>query len=141
MTYATQDDIEARYPGELAQAGPRDSDNALDATAIELAMSAADALIDRSLRAIGWPVPLTVDPIPDWIKALAVDLALYLATPTVLASQDDFKDRKARYQATLEVLDAIAAGRVIPARPEGFEAPSTTVYTTSNDRLFGRGTL
>ncbi len=141
MTYATQADIEARYPGELTQAGPRDSDNALDATAIELALSAANAVIDRALRAIGWPVPLTLDPIPDWIVALAVDLALYLATPTALASQEDFKDRRLRYQVALNQLEAIARGAVLPPRPAGLEAPSTTVYTTSNARLFGRGTL
>lgn len=144
MTYATQDDIEARYPGELAQAGPRDSANALDAAAIELALTAADATIDRALRAIGWPMPFpaTVDPIPEWAIALAVDLALYLSTPTVLASQDDFKDRKARYQTALDTLDAIAAGRIIPSRPDGLtEEAVTGVYSTSNARVFGRGTL
>lgn len=144
MTYATQDDIEARYPGELAQAGPRDSAGDLDAAAIELALVAADAALDRTFRTIGWPTPLpaTVDPIPEWIIALAVDLALYLATPTVLASQDDFKDRKGRYQAAIDDLAAFAAGRVIPLLPEGlYEEPVTALYSSSNARLFGRGTL
>jgi phage gp36-like protein len=144
MTYAAQDDIEARYPGELAQAGPRDADNALDADAIELALAAADATIDRALRAIGWPMPfpVTVDPIPDWVIALAVDLALYLATPTVLASDAAFKDRLTRYQAALDTLNAIAAGRIIPSRPDGLTEDAVTgVYSTSNERLFGRGML
>lgn len=140
MPYATQDDIDARYPGELAQAGPRDSSNNLDDAAIELALATADATIDRTLRVIGWPAPLAVDPIPDWIIALSVDLALYLATPTALASQTDFADRKTRYQAALDQLDAIARGEVLPPWPEGM-TPLTTVYTASNTRLFGRGTL
>jgi phage gp36-like protein len=144
MTYATQDDIEARYPGELAQAGPRDSDNALDDAAIDLALAAADAAIDRALAVIGWPMPFAEEVvIPNWVIALAVDLALYLATPTVLASQEDFKDRRTRYQAATETLNAIAAGRVIPARPTGMPeaAAVTSVYSTSNERLFGRGRL
>ena len=140
MPYATQDDIDARYPGELAQAGPRDSSNTLDDAAIELALATADATIDRTLRVIGWPVPLTVDPIPDWIIALSVDLALYLATPTALASQEDFADRKARYRAALAQLDAIARGDVLPPWPDGM-TPLTTVYTASKPRLFGRGML
>jgi phage gp36-like protein len=139
MTYAAQTDIDARYPGELAQAGPRDSNGDLDTAAIDLALSAADAIIDRALRVIGWTLPLS-DPVDEWVITLAVDLALYLATPTVLASQADFADRKTRYQDALATLEAIARGDLLPQRPAGNGA-STTLYTTSNDRLFGRGRL
>lgn len=138
MTNATQADIEARYPGELAQAGPRDSDNNLDTVAIGRALVAADALIDPVLRAIGWTVPLTTP--PGWVVELAVDLALYLATPTALASQDDFADRRKRFDTGLAQLDAIAKGEVLPPRPAD-QAAMTTVYTASKPRVFGRGTL
>lgn len=138
MPYATQADIEARYPGELAQAGPRDSDNALDAVAIGRALVAADALIDPVLRAIGWPVPLATP--PTWVVELAVELALYLATPTALASQSDFADRRKRFDTALAQLDAIAKGEVLPPRPAD-QAAVTTVYTSSKPRVFGRGTL
>ncbi len=141
MTYAAHADIEARYPGELAQAGPRDSNNDLDEAAIDLALGAADAAIDRALRTLGWPAPLTVDPLPDWIIALAVDLALYLATPTVLASQDDFADRKTRYQAALAVLDDIAQGKIRPPPLTEGEAGLNPLYTACKPRLFGRGAL
>lgn len=139
MTYAAPSDLDARYPGELAQAGPRDANGDLDSVAIDLALSAADAIIDRCLRGIGWTVPLS-DPVEDWVITLAVDLALYLATPTVLASQDDFKDRKARYQDALAQLEAIAKGELLPPRPAN-HPPSTTVYTAFKARLFGRGML
>lgn len=139
MTYALQADIEERYPGELAQAGPRDGAGDLDAVAIGRALSAADALIDRALRTIGWVVPLT-DPAPDWVKELAVDLALYLATPTALASQSDFADRRKRFDSASAQLDAIAKGEVLPPRPVD-QAAVTTVYTSSKPRVFGRGTL
>ncbi len=138
MSYATQADIEARYPGELAQAGPRDSDNNLDTVAIGRALVAADAFIDPALRAIGWTVPLTAP--PAWVVELEVDLALYLATPTALASQSDFSDRRKRFDTGLAQLEAIAKGEVLPPRPAD-QAAVTTVYTSSKPRVFGRGTL
>ncbi len=139
MTYATQADIEARYPGELAQAGPRDGTGDLDAVAIGRALSAADALIDRALRSLGWTTPLA-SLAPEWVVALAVDLALYLATPTALASQSDFSDRRKRYDTAAAQLAAIAQGDVLPPRPAD-QAAVTTVYTSSKPRVFGRGTL
>ncbi len=144
MTYATQSDIETRYPGELEQAGPRDTNQALDNNAIEQALIAADGLIDQALRAIGWSVPLAA-PAPDWVIALAVDIALYKATPTALASQPDFADRKARHDQALKQLALIAAGNVQPPLPAGQADPAapvpTPVYHRSKARQFGRGTL
>lgn len=139
MTYATRADIEARYPGELAQAGPRDGAGDLDAVAIGRALVVADSLVDMTLRKIGWAVPLA-DPAPDWVVEIAVDLALYTATPTALASQDDFADRGKRFDAALERLNAIARGDVLPPRPAD-QAAVTTVYTSSKPRVFGRGAL
>lgn len=136
MTYATQADIESRYPGELAQAGPKTPDGLLDEAAVGLALAAAEDAINRALRVIGWTVPLA-DPAPGWTVALAVDLALYRATPTVLASQEDFKDRRARHDAALATLEAIAAGRVLPPLPAG--VAGSGVLFSSSPRQFGRG--
>lgn len=137
MSYASQANIEASYPGELAQAGPKVA-GALNPAAIALALSVADTHIDRALRTIGWTVPLST-PYPFWVVQLAVDLALYLATPTALASQDDFKDRKARYEAALTTLDDIAALKRIPP-PLAGSTPSG-VFFSSNARQFSRGVL
>ncbi len=139
MTYATQADIDAQYPGEMDQAGPRDASNALDAVAIELALVEADGQIDARLRKIGWVVPLP-PPIPDWVRGLAVDLALYLATPTALASQSDFSDRRQRFDAAIRYLDAIAAGEILPPRPE-LRSSLLAVYVASKPRVFGRDAL
>ena len=138
MAYATQADIEARYPGEPAQAGPRDANNQLDAAAIALACYWASIRVDHVLRVIGWETPVAA-PAPAWLTDLTVDLALYQATPTALASQADFSDRRARYQAALDHLDAIAQGQLRPAPPDSTTSV-TTVYLTSNTRLFGRET-
>lgn len=138
MAYASQSDIEARYPGELAQAGPRDASGALDDDAVALACEWAAATADRYLRAIGWPVPLD-DP-PDWLVDLTADMALYMATPTAIASQADFKDRLTRYQAAFAQLDAIASGRLVPEPPSSGGAP-VEVMVTANTRQFGAGVL
>ena len=138
MSYATQADIEDRYPGELAQAGPRDANNALDAAAIALACAWASATVDRTLRALGWTVPLAT--VPAWVTDLTVDLALYQATPTALASQADFSDRKARYRAALDHLAALRRGDEIPEPPAAPDVNSalTTLYFTSSASVMGR---
>lgn len=138
MTYSTLTDVETRYPGELAQAGPKDATGALDADAVDVALAAADDRIDSALRTIGWTVPLT-SPAPAWVTRLAIDIALYLATPTVLASQDDFKDRRKRYETALAVLSEIASGKLLPASLDG--GPASGVFVTSQPRLFGRSVL
>jgi phage gp36-like protein len=139
MHYATLTDLNTRYPGELQAAGPKDATGALDAVAIGIALTAADEPINMALETIGWSVPV-VAPVPGWITDLAVDIALYLATPTVLASQDDFSDRHRRYEAALDRLSDIASGRLMPARPAN-NAAVNGVYSQSNERRFGRGIL
>lgn len=136
MSYATLDDIEARYPGELAQAGPN-VDGALDEDAVAAALTAADQRIDGALRTAGLPAPAA--PYPEWIRATAVDLALYFATPTVLASQTDFADRRHRYLDALSLLERIADGKWLPPTDAATAVP--TIYSGGKPRLFGRGTL
>lgn len=133
MSYATLADIERRYPGELAQAGPQ-TQGALDEEAVERALSAADDPINRTLRTLQWTVPVAA-PVPDWIVALAVDIALYLATPTALASQEDFKDRRKRYETALATLADLAAGRLLPATSLGESAPASPAFSAP-ERVF-----
>ncbi len=139
MPYATLTDLETRYPGELQAAGPKTSAGALDTVAVGVALVAADDPIDRALRTIGWAVPVA-PPVPGWMTDLAVDIALYLATPTALASQDDFKDRRKRYETALDTLADIAAGRLLPVRPTSTTLGSG-VFVTSQPRQFSRGVL
>lgn len=138
MSYCDADAIELRYPGELAQAGPRDSAGNQDDDAIAAACADASDTIDLYLRTAGWPVPVS-GTVPDVITDLAIDIALYLATPTVLASQTDFADRKNRYDAALRKLEGIARGDLLLDRP--VTTGLTTIYSRSKPRVFGRGTL
>lgn len=136
MPYATLTDIEDRYPGELTQAGPT-VDGVLDDAAVELAIAAASRAIDLTLRGIGWTVPVAA-PAPGWLVDLTVDMALYLATPTAVASQPDFADRRKRYDTAQNTLTAIAAGTLLPPPPA---SSGSGVYVTSSARQFGRGVL
>ncbi len=140
MPYASQADIEARYPGWLTLAGPyNETTKALDLTAMGLACAAADDPIDRALRTIGWSVPVAA-PVPDWLLNLAVDIAAYLATSTALASEDALKDRRKRYDDALTTLDDIASGKLLPP-PLAGSTTGTGVFFSSQPRQFGRGVL
>lgn len=139
MTYATLDDLETRYPGELAQAGPTVA-GTLDEDAVAQALAAADETIHLTLRTIGWSVPLAA-PVPAWVIALAVDIALYLATPTVLASQEEFKDRRKRYDTALDALADIAARRLLPQPPAGDASGGGSPTFIAADRVFTDATL
>lgn len=111
MSYATQADIDRHYPGSLEQAGPRNADGELDTDAIAAALAWADSQIDARLgQRYGLPL---VDPIPTWVVSLAVDLALYRATPAPVL--DDFKDRHTRAVSALNYLDNIRLGLITPS--------------------------
>ncbi|MEI2742722.1 MAG: phage protein Gp36 family protein [Candidatus Competibacter sp.] len=142
MAYITQADIEARYPGELAQAGPRDASGNLDPAAIALACAEASARADGYLRVspAGFTVPLP-PPAPDWLADMVVDIALYQATPTAIASQDDFKDRRKRYEDALAALEGIAGGKFLPQAPPVNPAGVAVLYMAYKPRWFGRGVL
>ncbi|MFZ1325949.1 MAG: phage protein Gp36 family protein [Candidatus Contendobacter sp.] len=142
MSYATQADIESRHPGELKQAGPQVG-GVLDEAAVALACVEASGLIDGYLKAapfsliVPWPGVT-----PDWLVDLAVDIALYQTTPTAIASQDDFKDRRRRYEDALALLEAIAAGKFAPPGVTLGTVPrADQLYIQSQPRLFGRGRL
>lgn len=142
VSYATQAEIDARYPGELEKAGFRTPDGVLDPVAIGFALEAASAMLDRSLGMVGWTVPLAVNPAPAWVRALVIDIALYLATPTVLASLSEFADRHRRYKSACDQLAAIADGNIYcPPLADGVVANLPTIHPRAAPRCFGRGAL
>lgn len=72
MTYATKDDLSARFGEEILQLADRDGDAIEDSSVVESALADADALID-SYIGVRYDTPL--DPVPAVIKAVAADLA------------------------------------------------------------------
>lgn len=139
MSYATLTDLETRYPGWLAMAGPKTAANVLDTVAVGIALTAAADPIDRALRTIGWAVPLAA-PAPGWVIDLAVDIAAYFATSIAAASADVLDDRRKRYEDALKVLADIASGKLIPP-PLTTGSTGSGVFVSSRERLFGRGVL
>lgn len=109
MSYATQDDIENRYPGRLAVVAPKTAAGAVDGTAVELALQFADSRIDESLRLADLEYTA---PYPPWIVDDAVDIALYRATDAALLPS--FEDIKTRADAALARLRRIATGDALP---------------------------
>lgn len=137
--YVTQANIEETYPGALAQAGPREADGELDPAAIAAALSYADSLLEERLGR-RFPLPWMA-PYPRWLVELAVDLALYRATPAVLI--DTFRDRKSRHDAALARLDDIAAGRLEPpiALVSLADPPGQAVWVSTQPPRYPRGSL
>lgn len=141
MSYATQLDIESRYPGALKITGPV-SAGVLDEAAIALALLDASTLADGYLRSApyGFTVPWP-DPAPEWLVALVVDIGLYRATTTVGASLDVFKDRRQRYEDALALLESIAVGKYNPNATTTTSTVAGVVSVSSRERLFNRGCL
>lgn len=140
MTYATQQDIEKRYPGALTQAGPT-TDGELDVAAVKAALQFADDLINQELGR-RWPAGAYTPPYPAWLVDLAADIALYRATPAVLI--EDFADRLTRCKAAAERLQRIGAGDIDPPTPPPNipAATGTSVVTVSGPpRRFTRGKM
>jgi phage gp36-like protein len=109
VPYATQADIDARYPGALEQAGPRDAAGDLDAVAVGHALAHAEGVVDSALLSSGL---VYHPPYPDWIVSAVVDIALYRCTPAALLPS--FDDRKTRAQAAEARLRRIGAGDELP---------------------------
>lgn len=131
MSRTTQDDIEERYPGALTQAGPRDDAGNLSEDAIDLALTYADGQIDAALAQAGLSYS---EPYPDWLIGLAVDIALYRATPSAIASDAAFADRRKRYEDALARVRRIARGEELPPPDTGAVATVPTFYIESQPR-------
>lgn len=130
MTYAHEDDIQARYGSNLLLtiADP-DGTGAVNAALVSQALSDADELIDSHLQE-RYALPLAT--VPSLLVALAVDIAVYriAALPT--------DEMRHRYQDALRLLKSIATGTVqLGATP----VPATRgqqATLVSPARMFGR---
>ncbi len=131
MSYATQDDIDLRYPGAIEQAGPRDTAGNLDEEAIALALTYASEQVAAAAEQAGLTLS---DPAPDWVIGLVVDIALYRATPSAIASDAAFADRRKRYEDALARTRRIARGEELPPPDTGAVATVPTFYLDSQPR-------
>ena len=103
MPYATQADIDAHRPGELAVSAPLDGTGNPDAAAIAQALEYADNRINE-LLAVRYAVPF--DPVPDAIVGMAVDLSLHRMSGSTRYTDE----KKTWHDDALKRLKDIAAG-------------------------------
>lgn len=120
MAYCTQDDLLKMIPpGELTEL-TADSGDLPDGAVVAEAIAKAAAEIDSYLG-VRYPVPLPA-PVPERVRALAVDLALYhlysrrSLAPTV---------RRQKYEAAVAFLKQVAAGQAL-VEGVGVETPGGT---------------
>jgi phage gp36-like protein len=107
MPYCTQSDLITMIPlKELAEL-TADSGDTPDSQVVDEAISRADAEIDAYL---GMRHTLPLTPLPDQVKGLSIDMALYhlysrrSVAPTV---------RRQKYEAAVAFLKLVAAGEAV----------------------------
>lgn len=139
MSYCTQTDIEARVgEAELTRLADHDGDDSPDATVVEGALSAAEALMDSYLG-VRFAVPVLKpdgEP-PEVLRARAVSLAVYFLR---FGRDSVTEDARAQHAEDLAWLQAVAAGTVsLGVQPAPAESPGAPgVEHEGQQRLFGR---
>lgn len=135
MTYATIDDIKARFGEEdLVYLTDRDGDGVIDQTAVDAALADAQATIDGYLRA-RYALPL--DTVPDLLRRIAAVLAWWNLHGG--RAPEDVDALKADVEAKL---DKVAKGRIAIDTGEGSGAPASDgIRFEGPERVFTRESL
>jgi phage gp36-like protein len=137
MAYCSEEDLLKMIPQADLLDLTVDSGDVPDSFIIEDAISKAEAEINSYLG-VKYVVPLS--PVPDQVKALAVDLALYhlysrrnLVPPV----------RQQRYEDAVASLKQVVAGKMVIVGPNGEAATAAKEWTDapSGARYFSRNTL
>lgn len=108
--YASQSDIETRYPEELILLAANEADGSVDADRVDGALSAASTEIRGILKARYGNTDLAnldVDSL-ELLKVYAIDIGLYRVALSFSRSNDEIKERA---EAAVKRLEAIASGK------------------------------
>ena len=138
MSYCTQDDLLTMIPlKELAEL-TADSGDTPDSQVVAEAIQRADAEIDSYLG-LRYGLPLT--PVPDQVKGLSMDMALYhlysrrSVAPAV---------RQQKYEAAVSFLKLVAAEEAVLEQNTSPTSPGTQAQVgsefSSATRIFSRDT-
>jgi phage gp36-like protein len=138
MAYCTQSDLLTMIPvKELAEL-TADSGDTPDSQVVDEAIHRADAEIDAYL---GMRHTLPLTPLPDQVKGLSIDMALYhlysrrSLAPTV---------RRQKYEAAVAFLKLVAAGEAVLEDSDDITSTSDQVLAAgdfaSATRIFTRNT-
>ncbi len=138
MSYITLDDLKKAIPEESIRQLTDDEDvGSINEDRVTDAIAAAQGELDGYLQE-RYTVPL--DPVPDLIKRLTVDIAIY----NLCGRQglDIPEARTDRYRNAVKTLEKIANGTIsLGVTPSVAETNAGTVSFTSNTRVFTKTTL
>jgi phage gp36-like protein len=137
--YCTLDDLKAQVPERvLIELTDDEGLGMVNQTRVDAAITAATDEINGYCQA-RYPVPF--NPVPGFIKKLAVDIALYnLFARRGYDEESADKSIVDRYKAAIRALENIARGLVTLGAPE--PAPAAEgMDVRSSERVFSRGSL
>lgn len=108
MPYSTLDDIQALLPEDVLLSLTDDEGmGVINQTRIDEAVAQADAEVDAYC---GGRYVVPVDPVPDLMRKLSVDLAIYNLYSRAVQSMPDV--RSERYRNAIRQLEGIAKGSI-----------------------------
>lgn len=144
MPYATAADIVDLYGAQqLAVIADRDGDGLVDAGTVERALAEASTEIDLH---IGARYPLPLPTIPDALRRLTIDIAVYRLALAGSVATTEFRTR---YDDAIKLCQRIAEGKATlqlppepgtPAEDGAASSGPRPIVTSGPDRLFSRTT-
>ncbi len=138
MAYCTQTDIlELMSSADLVDVTDDADAGTVDTDAVDRAIADADAEID-GFCGERYPVPFTT--VPDIIRKMAVDMAIYNLYARRRGAPED---RKIRYDAAIDRLTAVAAGTFSLGAddPDGVPSEGNAPTISSSTRIFSRSKM
>ena len=138
MAYAVLTDIQEQVPADVLLRLTDDEDaGAVDADRLDAAIAWADGRIDAY---VGTRYPVPLNPVPETVTGLSVDLAVYRLYSRRAAVTDDVERA---YKDAIAFLRDVAAGRATLGEddPDGTPSEANAPDITSDTRLFSRDGL
>lgn len=139
MAYCTKDDILAQISeGQLIELTDDAGTGEVDDAKVSRAIADASAEIDSYARTL-YPVPL--DPVPDRVRAVAVDITLFNLFKRRLQAMAPDHPRRAAYKDAVAWLDRLARGVATlgASAPAQSAADLPQATTDKGDRTFTTG--
>ncbi|QFS97564.1 hypothetical protein FIV06_09035 [Labrenzia sp. THAF191b] len=136
--YASQSDLELRYPDELILLAADENDGSVDADRVAGALASASTEIRGILKARYGSNDLNnldADSL-ELLKVYAIDIGLYRIALSFSRSNDQIKDR---YEAAIKRLEAIASGKgglsFEPSGSDGGSSNGSDALSSPNEVL------
>lgn len=141
MSYATTDNIKARYQEWVLIQITDPAGQAIQTAKITTALKDASAEMDSYLRG-RYPLPL--NPIPPELRGVCMDIAMYRLQ--TLRPAQDIEDARRRYEDALKWLRDVRDGKIdlmpeVDSRDDGTPGGTGAVMVAGPERVFSRDSL